>query len=61
MELMLIIPQIISFVMDHGLEIIGAIVMLCNAMIIIFMFIPGDEPENFLKKVVGFLSKYSKK
>lgn len=61
MEFLVYIPQMISFIMDHGLEIVGAVVMLCNALIIFFLFVPGDQPETFLKSVVEFLSKYSKK
>jgi hypothetical protein len=37
------------------------IVGLCGALIAIFLFIPGEQPEKFLKGVVEFISKFSKK
>ena len=53
--------DVISWVMSHGLEMVGALVMICNALIVIFLPIKGDQPEKFLQGVVDFLSKFSAK
>lgn len=53
--------EIIAWVMSHGLEVIGAVVMVLNALIAVFMIVPGSEPEATLQKVVDFIAKFSKK
>ncbi len=47
------------------LQQIGPIVAAVNAVLIaligVALLIPGAEPEQFLQKIVDFLSKFSKK
>jgi uncharacterized membrane protein len=40
---------------------LGALVALLSAVIAVASLIPGDEPETTLRKVVDFLSKFSRK
>lgn len=44
-----------------ALAYIGAFVVMVNSMIAFCMLIPGKQPEEFLQKVVDFVSKFSKK
>ncbi len=53
--------EIIAWVMSHGLEMVGAVVMILNALIVIFAAIPGSAPEKQLQAVVDFVAKFSKK
>lgn len=52
---------VISWVMAHGLEVIGALTLLLNALIAVFTLIPGDAPEKQLKAFTAFIEKFSKK
>lgn len=42
-------------------NIIAASTGVIAALIVLFQIIPGNEPENTLKKIVALLEKYSKK
>ncbi len=42
-------------------EILAHISAICSILIGIFMIIPGEQPEKFLKKIVEVISKFSKK
>ena len=46
---------------DNFLIMVGAIVMILNGIVGVAMLVPGSEPENFLKKVVAFIERFSKK
>lgn len=45
----------------NWLEIIGAISTLLVALIAIFELVPGSQPEKFLKQVVQFIARFSRK
>ena len=54
--------QILSFIQSQDMFAwLGALVALLSAVIAIASLIPGDEPESTLRKVVDFLSKFSRK
>lgn len=42
-------------------NIVGSLIMICTGVIAIALIIPGEQPEKFLKSVVDFLIKFSKK
>jgi hypothetical protein len=54
--------QLLSFVQTQDVFAwVGALVALLSAVIAVASLIPGDEPEATLRKVVDFLSKFSRK
>lgn len=58
----LLMEQILNFVQSQDVFAwLGALVALLSAVIAIASLIPGDEPEATLRKVVDFLSKFSRK
>lgn len=56
-----LILQIIAWATANGPQFISALVAVLSAIIALSMMIPGEQPEAFLKKVVDFLGKFSKK
>jgi len=58
----LLMEQLLAFVQSQDVFAwLGALVALLSAVIAIASLIPGDEPEATLRKVVDFLSKFSRK
>jgi len=58
----LLMEQILTFIQSQDVFAwVGALVALLSAVIAIASLIPGDEPESTLRKVVDFLSKFSRK
>lgn len=58
----LLMNQILTFVQSQDLFAwLGALTALLTAVIAVASLIPGDEPEATLRKVVDFLSKFSRK
>ena len=58
----LLMEQILTFIQSQDVFAwVGALVALLSAVIAIASLIPGDEPETTLRKVVDFLSKFSRK
>lgn len=58
----LLMEQILNFIQSQDVFAwVGALVALLSAVIAIASLIPGDEPEATLRKVVDFLSKFSRK
>jgi len=53
-----LIPQLLKI---DWLGALGALTGLLAAVAAVATFIPGDEPEKTLQKIVDFLSKFSKK
>jgi hypothetical protein len=54
--------QVLTFIQSQDIFAwLGALVALLSAVIAIASLIPGDEPEATLRKVVDFLSKFSRK
>jgi hypothetical protein len=53
-----IIPGLLKI---DWLGALGALTALLAAVATVATFIPGDEPEKTLQKIVDFLSKFSKK
>jgi hypothetical protein len=54
--------QLIAFIQTQDLFAwVGALTALLTAAIAICSLIPGDEPEATLRKIVDFLSKFSRK
>jgi hypothetical protein len=58
MDIQLIIQTISGL---NWLEIVGAVTTILLLLITVFEFVPGEEPERTLRKVVGFLAKVSRK
>lgn len=50
-----------KFAIEHGPEIVAAIVAILSGVIAIAMLIPGEQPEKALLGVVKFLEKFSAK
>lgn len=40
---------------------IGAITLLLNGLIAVFLLIPGEQPEKFLQQMLDLISKFSRK
>ena len=60
--LLFLMNQLLAFVQSQDIFAwVGALVALLSAVIAIASLIPGDEPETTLRKVVDFLSKFSRK
>ena len=58
----LLMNQILTFVQSQDVFAwVGALVALLSAVIAVASLIPGEQPEKFLKSVVGVLSKFSRK
>jgi len=58
----LLMEQILTFIQSQDVFAwVGALVALLSAVIAVASLIPGDEPEATLRKVVDFLSKFSRK
>ena len=53
-----LIPQLLKI---DWLGALGAVTALLAAGAAVAAFIPGDEPERTLQKIVDFLSKFSRK
>ena len=53
--------QLGSFFSMHGLEILGALTTVLSGLIVIFTFIPGEQPEKALKACLDFITKFSVK
>lgn len=58
---MQILLDIFNFIVANWMAILAAVVGLLNAVIVICLMIPGDQPEKTLKQIVEFLSKISRK
>lgn len=61
MDVISIISQVVSAILANWQIVLGAVVALLGALIVLFMAIPGEQPEKALQSVVDFLSKFSKK
>lgn len=55
------ILEIVKWLLENYALYIAAINAVLVAMIALCLLIPGDEPENFLRKLVEFLAKFSNK
>jgi hypothetical protein len=53
--------ETLSFVVNHGTQILGAVTALLMAAIAVATLFPGDEPEATLQKIVNFIEKFSRK
>lgn len=53
--------EFVKFFIDNWSEILNAVVGILSALVVLFMLIPGQQPEAFLQKVVEFLKKFSRK
>jgi glutaminase len=51
----------LQFIVEHGVDLLGAAVLILSGVIVIAEIIPGEQPEKTLYKVVDFLKKFSKK
>lgn len=54
-------PIITTLLQIDWLGALGALTALLAAVAAVAAFIPGDEPESTLHKIVDFLSQFSKK
>ena len=52
---------LVSFVMAHGLEILGGIMLILSGALAIALAIPGDTPDTQLQAIIDFLKKLSVK
>jgi hypothetical protein len=53
--------EIVKFLMEHGLEILGAIAGLVTAAYGVALVIPGEQPDKAIAKLKDFTDKFSKK
>lgn len=53
--------EIGQWLVVFGPELLAAIAAVLTGVIGVALLIPGDEPETTLKKVVGWLEKFSRK
>jgi hypothetical protein len=53
--------KIVQFVTEHGPDILTALVGILTGIMGIALLVPGEQPEKFLKSVIDFLSKFSRK
>ena len=53
--------NIVLFVVDHASDIVAAGVSLLSGVIAVALVVPGTEPEATLKKVLDFVTKFSRK
>lgn len=53
--------EIINFILDNGMEILGYVTSIFVLLLAISLRIPGEQPDKALQSVVDFLSKFSKK
>lgn len=49
------------FILENWDGILAAVIALLSGIIAVAMFIPGDQPEKTLQKIVDFISKFSRK
>lgn len=52
---------LISFVVLHWAQMLVSVIGLLSALIAVFLWVPGNEPEATLQKIVDFLGKFSRK
>ena len=50
----------LQFILEHGLQLLGAVAGVCSALVALFLLIPGEQPEKFLQSVVDFLARFSR-
>lgn len=55
------VERIFNLVVVHGPDYISAIIAILTGVIALSLLIPGEQPEAALRKVVDFLSKFSRK
>jgi hypothetical protein len=53
--------KVATFISAHYQEIITGVVGILSGLIVICLLIPGPHPEDWLQKVVDFISKFSVK
>jgi hypothetical protein len=51
----------INWILNHWLEVVGALAAVCTGLIPVFQLIPGEQPEKTLQAIVDFIAKFSKK
>lgn len=50
-----------KLLVDNYQGIVAAIDALLLALVAVFVFIPGDQPEATIRKIADFVEKFSKK
>jgi hypothetical protein len=58
---MTVLLSIISFVSANAAGILAAVNGLVVALIAIFAYVPGDQPEKALHAIADFIAKFSNK
>jgi len=53
-----ILPILLS---TDWLGLLGAITGVCTALVALFAFIPGEQPEKAIKSFADFIGKFSRK
>lgn len=48
-------------IVNNAVTIVGAVGLVLGGFITIFSFIPGEQPEKTLRKIVDVLAKFSRK
>jgi len=51
------VMEILNYIMSNGPAMVASLVALVSALIAVFMFIPGEQPEKTLKKILEVLNK----
>lgn len=53
--------EVLNFVKDHGLELVGGFTLTLSGLYAIALIIPGEQPDKFIKSVLDITTKLSKK
>lgn len=50
-----------NLILEHGLEILGAVTAILGGIYTISLIIPGDQPDKAIKAILDLTQKFSKK
>ncbi len=48
-------------ILNQAPMVLAAVVAILTALVSLFLLIPGEQPEKFLKGAADFLAKFSRK
>jgi len=55
------VMELVNWVFANWQNMFVAVESILAAFIVLFLLIPGDQPEKFLQSVLDFVKKFSKK
>jgi hypothetical protein len=53
-----LLPLLLS---TDWLSLLGALSGVCTSLVVLFAFIPGEQPEKAIKSFADFIGKFSRK